>query len=507
MFEGLNYINGVFARNPKELSFNAINPSTEEVYGSFPLSEQDTVGVAVLTAKQAQKSWVKKSRVQRAEHFDSLAQLIKANHSKLRDAISVETGKNVNESHAEVMEALHMCQVAAAMGRQSYGEVFASELATKDAYVVRKPRGVVAVISPWNFPLAIGSFWCAAPALVEGNTVIHKPSELTPMVNQLVAQLYHEAEFPSGVFNLVHGDGTTGAALVRADVDVILFTGSAEVAQDIKLHCATTSTKTVSSECGSKSATIVFDDADINLALDVTLASAFKLSGQRCVSSSRILVQNQNGMFTRFRDQFVARANNIVTGDPFDLSKADYWKNYSFAMTGNSPFTYGPLISEEQRSRVIAFNGMTHHDPDTIILTQGVTLDRKGYFLTPHVYQTKWGDKPFLKQEIFGPHVALVPFKDVDEAISIYNDTDYGLALGIVTDNYRVHRQIAQECTTGMLYINGGSIAAESHLPFSSWKKSGFGASASATWKAVTHTMAVTVNYEQGKVSWAQGMQ
>jgi aldehyde dehydrogenase (NAD+) len=168
---------------------------------------------------------------------------------------------------------------------------------------------------------------------------------------------------------------------------------------------------------------------------------------------------------------------------------------------------YGPLISREQRDRVMNYNYLTEQDKEVEILLKGQGIYRLGYFATPHVYQCSWGDKPFLKEEIFGPSVALIPFATLDEAIEIYNDTDYGLALGIVTDDYRVHREVAQRCDTGMLYVNGGSIAAESHLPFSSWKKSGWGSSAVGTWKAVTHPMAVTVNYERGKVSWAQGMQ
>jgi aldehyde dehydrogenase (NAD+) len=126
--------------------------------------------------------------------------------------------------------------------------------------------------------------------------------------------------------------------------------------------------------------------------------------------------------------------------------------------------------------------------------------------MTPFVYKCEWGDKPFLKQEVFGPHVALVPFDDLDDAIRIYNDCDYGLALGAITDDFRKHRRLAQECITGMLYINSGSIAAESHLPFNSWRKSGYGSSAAGTYKAVTHPMTITVNYEKGRVQWAQGM-
>jgi aldehyde dehydrogenase (NAD+) len=253
-------------------------------------------------------------------------------------------------------------------------------------------------------------------------------------------------------------------------------------------------------ECGSKSATIVFADGDYDLALEASVASALKLSGQRCVSSGRILVERS--IFDKFSNDFANEAGSISTGCPFEEE---------------APF-YGPLISREQMEKVMSFNQMVREDAlcdgednATVLLSghsDSRTLDThpKGHFLTPFVYKCEWGDKPFLKNEVFGPHVALVPFNDLSDAIRIYNDTEYGLALGVVTDDYRKHRRIAQECDTGMLYINGGSIAAESHIPFSSWKKSGWGASATATWKAVTHTMAVTTNFEEGKVSWAQGM-
>lgn len=158
MYKGENYIHGTFCRMHQDAIFEAVNPSTEETYGVFPVTQPEDIHEAVDLARKTQYYWKQESRVNRADLFDKLAQLIKRDLPKLRDAISVETGKNLNESHAEVVEALHMCQVAAAMGRQPYGEVYASELPTKDAYVVRKPRGVVAVISPWNFPLAIGGF-------------------------------------------------------------------------------------------------------------------------------------------------------------------------------------------------------------------------------------------------------------------------------------------------------------------------------------------------------------
>lgn len=498
MYQGKNYIGGKFIENTGE-SFRAINPSDETEYAEFPVTNRDIVLEAIKIARSAQVQWIKESRINRSDRFFVLAQLLLRDKNKIRDAISIETGKSLNEASAEVMEMVHMCQVVAASGRETYGAVYASELATKDAYVIRKPRGVVAVISPWNFPL-LGAFWCSAPAIVEGNAVVHKPSDLTPMVNQMAAELYQEAGFPPGVYNLIHGDGTTGAALVRGDVDTILFTGSAEVGRDIRQVCSNSWNKTCSVECGSKSATIVFEDGDQNLALQVAVASAFKLSGQRCVSSSRILVQRS--IFDQFVTRFVESTDQIIVTNPFD------------DLTGTE-FSYGPVISQEQMNKVQKFNQLVRHDPDTKVLvdadgesgTLKEQIGMKGYFLRPFVYTTEWADKTFLKNEVFGPHVALIPFNDLDDAIRIYNDTQYGLALGVVTDDFRKHRRLVAECNTGMLYINGGTVAAESHLPFGGIGKSGNGhKSAAGTYKVVTDEIAVTTNYQIGGIQWAQGM-
>lgn len=494
-FQGRNYVNGMWG--PHRPDFFSLDPAKDHQLAWFPETDRGGVEEAVEAARLAQKSWKAVSRVKRSDYFDNLAQLIKRDHDKLVEAISLETGKSLNESHAEVIESLHMVQYVAGSGRTPFGEVIASELSTKDAYTMRKPKGVVAVVSPWNFPLAIGSFWCSAPAICEGNCVVHKPSELTPMVAQLAANLYEEAGFPAGVYNLIHGADKTGAALVEADVDCILFTGSAEVGQKIRQHCASTWHKTCSCELGSKSAVIVFSDGDFDLALDATLASAFKLSGQRCVSSGRILVQRH--IFDKFVEAFTSRLSDILVDNPFVNPN---W-------TG---LRYGPVISQQQLERVESYNNMVRadgvkilYDPDKNGRLEGSNY--KGYFLRPFVYTCDWNDKPYLKQEVFGPHVAIVPFSTESQAIQIYNDTDYGLALGVITNDFRVMRKCRDECNYGMLYLNGGSIAAESHLPFGGVGKSGNGyKSASGTYRAVTEEVSVTTNYETGKVSWAQGM-
>jgi aldehyde dehydrogenase (NAD+) len=485
-FKGMNYVDGVFVDHRQD--FHSLNPATEEILGYFPKTKVLEVDKAVTIAKKAFIQWRLLSRVQRAEYFDRLCQLLKDKVHIIAEVISLETGKTVNESKAEVIEALHMAQYCFSKGRAACGEVVASELNERDSYVLRKPKGVVAVVAPWNFPFAIGGFWTAGPALLEGNTVVFKPSEETSWVGQLIAELYQEAGFPAGVFNLIHGDGETGDTLVRhPQVDHICFTGSAEVGMHIRKVCAESWHKTCSCELGSKSAVIVMDDADLDLALSACVASAFKLSGQRCVSSGRILI-HQN-LYDKFSARFVELASKIIVGDPFAENTL-----------------YGPLINETQRARVESFNELTYLHPTTKVLLQGKRLHDKGYFLSPHVYQTEWNEKPYLKQEVFGPHVALVPFRDLEQAIHIYNDTDYGLALGVITNDYRKMREIRQRCDSGMIYFNLGSIGAESHLPFTGLKRSGNGSSAAGTFDAVVHKVSVTVNHGE-TMNFPQGLQ
>jgi aldehyde dehydrogenase (NAD+) len=484
MYIGMNYVNGDFC--PTRPDFSDINPCTGQSLGMFPQSDPSEVGEAVACARHAFHSWRKVSRVHRAEYMERLAEAVKARHDDLVKAISEETGKTLNESHAEVVEALHMAQYCFGKGREAFGSVIASEIADKDAYAFRKPKGVVAVIAPWNFPFAIGGFWCAAPAILEGNTVVLKPSEDTPYLGQLTAELYDAAGFPPGVFNLVHGDGLAGSELSRGDVDHICFTGSADVGKIIRGVCANSWHKTCSCEMGSKSACVIFDDADYDLALSAAVASAFKLSGQRCVSSGRMLIQRT--IYDKFCKDFADLVANVKTGNPFD-----------------GEFAYGPIINEPQRDRVEYFNQLVRDDADAFVLVDGQRVGDKGYFLSPHVYQAEWDDKPYLKNEVFGPHVALVPFDGIEDAIRIYNDTDYGLALGVITNDFKKARLMRDECEYGLGYWNGGSIAAESHLPFGGVKKSGNGQpSAAGTFRAVTHEVAWTVNH--GGLAFPQGM-
>ena len=485
--KGMHYINGEFVDGDEEGLFDSVNPATGKIVGAFPQATSDEISAAYNAAKSAFPAWRDLSRFQRGDYFLKVAELLENNKEDIAAIISQETGKVFNESIAEVNEALHMAQYAFSTGRMPYGEAIASELPEKDAFMLRKPKGIVAIVAPLNFPFAIGGFWCAAPALVEGNTVILKPSEDVPWVGQIITELYKEAGFPPGVFNMVHGDGEVGDKLIHEDVDHVCFTGSADVGMHVRKVCAESWHKTCSCEMGSKSAVIVHEDANYDMAMAACLASAYKLSGQRCVSAGRLIVHRS--LYNKFADEFANRSGDLVTGDPFD----------------DNTF-YGSLINEPQLKKVEGFNKMVEEDPEADVLLMGKRLDGDGLFLTPTVYQTEWRDVPYLKQEVFGPHVSIIPYDTVDDAIRIYNDTEYGLSLGVVTENFKIARRIRNECDFGLGYWNGGSIAAESHLGFGGVKKSGNGQpSAARTFRSVTHEVAWTVNHGDS-LNFPQGM-
>ena len=483
---GHNYVDGKFVESQSESTFDKLDPCTEQELATFKNTTKEEIDAAYECARKAFYEWRSVSRVQRAEYMYNIAKLIEERREKLAGVISLETGKNYNESIAEVNEALHMAQYAFGCGRMPQGEAIASEIPEKDAYMLRKPKGVVAIISPWNFPLAIGAFWCAAPALVEGNTVILKPSEDAPYTSQMAIELYHDAGVPPGVINLIHGDGTVGDYLARKDVDHICFTGSAKVGQHIRRVCADSWHKTCSCEMGSKSAVIVFEDANFELAVSSAVASAFKLSGQRCVSSGRIIVHRD--IYDAFADEFARYAKQVIPGDP------------------TNPDSYmGPLINQQQINKVMGYNHMVLEDPKAKVLVKP-RYSSPGYFVSPLVYKTEWRNVSYLKNEVFGPHVAIIPFDDISDAVRIYNDTDYGLAVGVVTEDFKKARICRDQCDYGMCYWNGGSIAAESHMAFGGVKKSGNGfPSAARTFRAVTHEVSWTVNHDD-TLSFPQGM-
>jgi aldehyde dehydrogenase (NAD+) len=476
-----------------EGQFENRNPARfADVLGLYPRGTPSDVHRAVGAARNAFLPWRRTSRIKRGDLFDNLASLIKGNLDELADILARESGKIRDEARAEVVEGLHMVQYVFGTARQPYGHAIASEIEAKDLYERRKPRGVVAVITPWNFPFAV-PLWMLAPSLLEGNTVVFKPSEETPQIGQRLVELFVEAGFPPGTVNLVHGLGEeVGDALARhPDVDVVCFTGSYQVGSHIRRLAAESDHKTCACEMGSKSAVIVCEDANLDLAVQAALLSGFKTTGQRCVSAGRMLVHEK--LIDRFAAAMADRARQLKFADPFASG--------AFA---------GPLINQAAVEKVSMYNDLAKTEGATILVDGGRMTDLEhagGYFMSPFVYRQE--HKPgvrTVREEVFGPHVAIVPFRDDDHAISIYNDTPYGLSMAVITEDYRRWRVFRDECDYGMGYVNLPCIGAEVHLPFGGVKRSGNGQpSAAALVDAVTHRTAFTVNHGR-EIAMAQGM-
>ncbi|MBI4302694.1 MAG: aldehyde dehydrogenase family protein [Chloroflexi bacterium] len=491
--EGKNYIGGKWVSSLSGEAFDSISPADiEEKIGSFARSGEADVAVAVAAAREAYPAWRGISRIKRAEYLDAFAQIAKSETEALACLMAKEMGKALNEARADVTEGIHMAQYMFGRGRMSAGDFLASEIAEKDAHMLRRPKGVVTALTPWNFPFAI-PIWLIAPSLLEGNTVVFKPSGETAAVGEKLVEYFEHAGLPPGVLNLVQGRGEeAGWPLVtHPDVDVVLFVGSAEVGGRIKQACAADYRKMVACEMGGKNGIIVFDDANLPLAVNAAVLSAFKTTGQRCTAASRLIVQEK--ILDQFVASFIQMTKRLTIGDPLDEN-----------------VFMGPLVNEAGVKKVEFYNDLAKKEGGHVILDGGRLkggIYDKGYFISPFVYIMRHDPRSrVLREEAFGPHVAVIPFSTIEEAIHIHNDTDYGLAFSVITEDYRKAKICRDECEYGVGYHNLPTIGAEVHLPFGGLKRSGTGLpSASTLVDVVSHRIAWTVNYAE-QIKMAQGL-
>lgn len=487
-----NYIDGEWIST--EQTFESVNPADRrQVIGTAPRSQAADVETAVASSKHAYHSWRELSWVKRAEYIDTFAQLVKRDVEEIAALVTQECGKPINEGRADAVEALHMAQYMAGFGRMPIGLAISSEIAAKDAYILKKSKGVIACITPWNFPSAI-PLWVILPSVLAGNTVVFKPAEQTPIVAHKLMELFHEAGFPKGVINLLHGMGEeVGDPLVKhKDVAAVLFTGSRAVGKYIQSVAAGDAYKFVATEMGGKNATIVLEDADVDLAVNACVLGAFKTTGQRCVSTSRIIVDRK--VEKEFTEKYLEKVKRIKIGNGM-----------------NEDVFMGPLIEEGSIDKWKHHNAKAEEEGAEILI-RGEHLTEGDYahgnFVSPFVYRfDKYKKDTFcLREEAFSPHVAIIVVDGLEEAVEVYNDTDYGLSMACITEDYRKWRWVRDHAEFGLGYINLPSIGAEVHLPFGGVKASGNGhPGAEGILDSVTHRVAFTVNHAR-EIVMAQGL-
>lgn len=451
------YINGEFVDAECGVIFENINPFTNKVNNHVAEGRQEDIKKAVAAAKAAftQGPWGKMKVQERMEYINRIADLIDEANEEIAFLESLDTGLPISQTRNQATRAAENFRFYAKMVETKlYGEAFpvADEFIN---YTVYKPLGVVGLITPWNAPIMLET-WKVAPALATGNTVVLKPAELSPLSANKLAQIIDKAGLPKGVFNIVHGFGeTAGAGLVEhPDVKAISFTGETTTGSTIIKNSADTLKRT-SMELGGKSPLIVFEDADLDRALDAAVWGIFSFNGERCTSNARVFLHKN------IKDQFVEalkkRVVNIIVGDPMDSSTQ-----------------LGPLIEKAHFNKVRKYIEIAKEEGCEVVQGEVPEEVKAGNFVPPTLLLNAKNDMRVCQEEIFGPVMAVIEFENEEEVIAAANDVKYGLAGFVWTNDIARGHRVANAVEAGMIWINAQNVR-DLRIPFGGTKASGIG--------------------------------
>jgi len=484
-----NYIDGRWTDAAGGEAFEDLDPATGEVIATATRSAKADVDRAVDAARRAADAWRLYPAPKRGEILYRAGEIMLKRKDELAREMTIEMGKVLAEAKGDVQEGIDMTYYTAGEGRRQFGDVVPAELPNKWAMSMRHPLGVVAAITPWNFPFAIPT-WKVMPALVLGNTVVFKPASFTPMLAVRLVEILEEAGLPKGVLNLVLGPGgSLGDALVtHPGVDLVSFTGSSEVGAHI-CEIAGGLLKRVSCELGGKNAIVVLDDADVDLSLEGIVWSAFGTSGQRCTAASRVITHR--GVSNEVIDKLVSRAKKLKMGHGLDAGT-----------------DLGPVISADAQQKIHSYIPIAEKEGATVAAGGRIPTDGalgKGFFHEPTVLVDVKPNMRVAQEEIFGPVTAVIEVKDIDEAIRVLNSTKYGLSCSVYTRNVNNAFRFMRDAETGLVYVNAGTIGAEIQLPFGGMKSTGNGhrEAGRAALDAYSEWKSIYIDYS-GKLQRAQ---
>ncbi len=449
-------INGKWAPAKSGKTFETLNPTNEEVLALVAEGDKADIDEAVTAARRAFEAgpWPRMSPHHRARYLFKIADILEAHGDELAELITLENGKPITESEAEIIRTVDAFRYYAGWATKIYGETNPSDPGFFN-YTLREPVGVCGQIIPWNGPLTTIS-WKVAPALACGNTLVLKPAEQTPLVALRAGELMLEADLPAGVINIVTGFGPTagGAIATHPDIDKVAFTGSTEVGKLI-LQASAGNLKRVSLELGGKSPNVIFPDADMEQATSLSAVGIFRNQGQVCCAATRMFVQER--VYDEFAERLSKKAGEIKLGQPLDRQT-----------------TMGPLVSQEQHERVLGYLSVARQEGATAKIGGERGPQEKGYFVKPTVYTGVKNDMRIAQEEIFGPVTVLIPFKDEEDAVLQGNATTYGLAAAVWTKDVSRAHAVARKLRAGSVWVNCYGMI-DPISPFGGYKQSGFG--------------------------------
>jgi aldehyde dehydrogenase (NAD+) len=455
-----NLIDGEWVEASTGETFENRNPAdTRDVVGIFQKSGPADVDSAVDSAKRAFKKWRLVPAPKRAEIIFRAAEILVERKEEYSRDMTREMGKIIKETRGDTQEAIDTAYYMAGEGRRLFGPTTPSELPNKFAMAIRQPLGVCAMITPWNFPMAIPS-WKLLPALVCGNTCVIKPAQDTPLSTFNLIRTLVDAGVPKGVINIVTGFGSKvgGPLTEHPDIRAVSLTGSTEVGRIVGTSAAK-SFKHCSLELGGKNPMIVLDDANLDLAIDGGLWGAFGTTGQRCTATSRIIVQK--GVYSEFINRYVDRAKRLRVGNGLDETT-----------------DMGPAVNENQLKTDLSYVEIGKAE-GAKLACGGNRLDQgdyqHGYFMEPTVFTDVNPKMRIAQEEIFGPVVSIIPCDDLENAIDIANNIEYGLSSALYTKDVNKAFVAMRDLYAGITYINAPTIGAEVHLPFGGVKATGNG--------------------------------